>query len=105
MSGSDQVASGIDAQENEQQEREAPEVGATVGEEGQGDADDGCEAEHHSYVDEHMEEEHAGHAVAVDSPEFIRLSLGKVDEPQDKHQEQDEHAGRRILPLRLRCRR
>ena len=79
------VAAGIDAEEDEEQKGEAPEVGTSVGEEGQGYADDGCEAEHHSYVDEHMEEEHAGHAVAVDSPEFIRLSLGKVNEPQDKH--------------------
>lgn len=46
------VAFGVHAQEDEQQNGESPERTATVGKEGQRDADDGRQAQHHADVDE-----------------------------------------------------
>ena len=80
----DKIAAGIDTEKNEKQDCETPKVGASVGEEGQGNADDWREAQYHAYVDEYVEEEHARHAVAIDAPEFVRLSFGKENQPEDK---------------------
>ena len=68
-------AAGIDAQKDEEHEREAPEGGTAIAEERQRDADDGHKAHHHAHIDEHVEEEDAGDAVAVDAPEFGGLPL------------------------------
>ena len=89
-----EVAPGVDAEEDEEQQRESPKRGATVAEEGERDADDRCEAQHHSHIDEHMEEEDAQHAIAVDAPEAEGLSLGQLDEPQYQGKEEQQHAGR-----------
>ena len=87
------MAAGVDAEEDEQQEGEAPEGGTAVGEEGQGDADDGGEAEHHADIDEDMEEEDRKDTIAVDAAEGAGLALGDVDEAQDEGEEQQQHTG------------
>ena len=53
-----EIAPGIDAQEDEEQEGETPERRATIAEERQGYADDGREPQHHAHIDEDMEQEH-----------------------------------------------
>lgn len=45
------AAGGVDAQQDEQQEREAPQGGAAVAEEGEGYAYDGAETDDHPDVD------------------------------------------------------
>ena len=93
-SGADQIAARVEGKEDEEQERKAPERGAAVAEEGQRDADDGRQPQHHADIDEDVEEEDAEHTVAVDAPEAVGLSLGQMDEPQDEGQEEQQHAGR-----------
>ncbi len=84
-------AAGIDAQKDEEHEREAPEGGTAIAEKRQRDADDGHKAHHHAHVNEDVEEEDAGDAVAVDAPEFGGLPLCQMDDPQDEGQEEKEH--------------
>ena len=92
-SGADQIAARIEGEEDEEQEGEAPERGAAVAEEGQRDADDRGQTEHHADVDEDMEEEDAEHTVTVDAAETVGLPLRQVDETQDERQEEQQHAG------------
>ena len=80
----DQVATGIDAQEDEEQQGKAPKRTASVTEEGQGDADDRCKTQYHAHIDEDVEEENAQHTIAIDSAELEWLSLRQNDEPEDK---------------------
>lgn len=87
------MAAGVDAEEDEEEEGEAPERRAAVGEEGQGDADDGGQAEHHADVDEDMEEEDGEDAVAIDAAEGGGLALRQVDEAEDEGEEEQQDAG------------
>ena len=73
-------SSHINAQEDEEQEGEAPEGGAAVAEEGEWYADDGHEAKYHADVDEDVEEEDGEDTVAIDASEGVGLSLGHVYE-------------------------
>ena len=50
-----EIAASIDAEENEEQQCEAPKRRSTVAEEGQGNADDGCKSQHHAHIDKYME--------------------------------------------------
>lgn len=74
------IAAGIDAQEDEEQDGEAPQRGASVAEEGQGNADDGRQTQHHTHIDEDMEEEHRQDTIAIHTPERIGLSFSQMDE-------------------------
>ncbi len=80
----------VDAQEDEEEEGEAPEGGTAIAEKGQGDADDGHEAQDHADVDDDMEEEDGEDAVAVDATEGGGLSFGHMDDAQQKGQEEEE---------------
>ena len=82
--GASAFASGVDAQEDEKQERETPKRRAAVGKERQRDADDGGDAQHHADVDEHVEEQDRKHRIAEHAPEGRRLPLGQGDEPPDE---------------------
>ena len=68
---------GVDANEDEQQDGEAPQRGAAVAEEREGDADDRRQTEHHADVDEQVEQEDAYQRIAVDTPEAVGLPFGK----------------------------
>lgn len=48
---------GIDTEEDEEQEGEAPEGGASVAEEREGDTDYGAKADDHTYIYGYMEDE------------------------------------------------
>jgi len=52
-----EVAGGVDAEEDEEQECEAPKRRAAVAEEREGNTDDGRQAQDHAHVDEDMEQE------------------------------------------------
>ena len=74
---------GVDAEEDEKEDGEAPERRAAVAEKGQGDADHGGESEHHADVDDEVKEDDGGYTVTVDAPEKGVLSLGQRDESHD----------------------
>jgi hypothetical protein len=74
------LATGVDAEEDEEEEGEAPERRAPVTEEGQGDPNHGDEPQHHPDIDEEMEEEDRGHTIAIDPPELRHLALGECDD-------------------------
>ena len=76
----DEIASGVDAEEDEKQNRESPQRRPSVAEERQRDSDDGGQSEHHSYIYKYMEEKYAQYAVAIYSSEAMRLSFCKTDE-------------------------
>ena len=88
-----QVALGIHAQENEEQEGESPQGGASVAEEGQWDADDGEESDNHAYVDEYVHKEDAGHRVSVESCEGGALSFGQGNNPGEQRHVEDDEGG------------
>ncbi len=85
--------SGIYPEENEEQDGETPERRAAIAEEGQGDADDGGQAEYHPDVDEDVEEEDAQHAVPIDAAKRVWLSLGQMQEAEDEREEEQQHDG------------
>ena len=69
-----------------------------IAEERQRDADDGHKAHHHAHVDEDVEEEDAGDAVAVDAPEFGGLPLCQMDDPQDEVKKRRSTAAEPMKP-------
>ena len=75
-------SAGIDAQEDKQQNGEAPQGGATVAEKRKGNTNDGHQPQHHAYINGEMKEEETRHAVTVDAPEDGGLALGNVQKPQ-----------------------
>lgn len=77
-----QVSSGIYPQEDEQEYCESPKGRASVGEEWQRNADDRCQSQDHSHVDEQVEKEDAHDAIAIDAPELERLPLSNVDKAE-----------------------
>lgn len=83
-----QVTSGIEGEEDEEEESESPQRRASVAEERQRYADDRREAEHHAYVDKDMEEEDREDTISIDTGKGGGLPLGKMDETQDKRQEE-----------------
>ena len=44
--------------------------------------------------DEHVEQEDAQHAIAVDASEGVRLALRQMDKPQYQRQEKQQHTSR-----------
>lgn len=82
------AAGGIDAEEDEEEYCEAPKRRAAVAEEGEGNADNGAEPNHHSYVDAEVENEVACHAIGVDAPERRWLPLGNGYYAQHKNEKQ-----------------
>ena len=57
------------AEKDEEENCEGHKRGASIAEEGQGDAYDRNKTQDHSYVDEYVHEENAGHRVAIESRE------------------------------------
>ena len=98
---SEAIATCIHAEEDEEQDGEAPERGTAVTEEGQRNADDRGETQHHADIDEDVEEEDAHDGIAVDAPKGVGLAFGKVDEAQDESQEQTENDGTSEEPFFL----
>ena len=82
-----EITPGIYAEEYEQQDGEAPQRRTSVTEERQRYADNRRKTENHAHVYEHMEQENAGDAIAVDAPEGEGLALGKIHQPQNEQQE------------------
>ena len=78
----------IQCNEYEEHRREAPHRGATVAQEGEGDTDDGHEADGHADIDEKVHEDAAGDAVSVDAGEGLAAPFGVMDDPP--HQEDIE---------------
>ena len=85
-------AFGIHAEEDGNHDGEAPEGAAAVAKEGQGNADDRGEPEHHADVDEQVQGEDADDGVAVDARKAVgTLPLGKYEQAQDEGTEEEEH--------------
>ena len=80
------MAFGIHSEEDEEKGRESPEGWASVTEEWQRYAYDGCHTEYHTDIDEEVEEEYAYNTVAIDSSEGVGLSFGKDNESPDKEE-------------------
>ena len=86
-------ALGVHAEEDGDEDGEAPEGAASVAEEGQGNADDGQEADDHADVDDEMKGEDAHDGVAVGASEAPQpLPLGQYQQPQDECPEEQQHA-------------
>ena len=81
------VAPHVQTQEDEQQNGEAPKRRPSVTEKRERNANDRSQAQHHTDVDEQVEQKDAGHRVAVDPSEGGSLPLGQVNQPQDQGQE------------------
>ena len=69
------LARGVDLEKECEHEREAPERGASIAEEGERDADDGYQSQYHTHIEHKVKEQDACQAVAVDSPEGGGVSL------------------------------
>ena len=82
------VAADVNAQHDEKQDGEAPQRGAAVAEEGQGNADYRSESQDHAHIDEDVEQEDTHHAIAIHTAEDIGLPLGQMDEAQNEAQKQ-----------------
>ena len=63
------LARGVNLEEKCEHEREAPERRASIAEEGERDADDGYQPQHHTHIDHEVKEEDARQAVPIDPPE------------------------------------
>ena len=55
----------IYAQENKQEECKAPQRRTAIGEERQWNADNRRQAQHHTHIDEYMEQEYGQHTIAI----------------------------------------
>ena len=85
--GAREVTAGIYSQEDEQENRETPQRRATVAEEGQGDADDRCQTQHHAHIDKHMEEEDTEYRIAIHASETVGLPFRQMNQAQDERKE------------------
>lgn len=81
MSLSYQVPTRIDTEEDEEENRKAPQRRASVTEERQRDSDDRRQAQYHSHIYEYVEQEDSRHTIAVHSPELERLSFRHIHQP------------------------
>lgn len=81
-------AGGVEAEEDEEEDGESPEGGASVAEEGQGDAYDGAKADYHADVNTEVEDEVGCDAVGVHAGECAGLSLGDGNHPQNQRDEE-----------------
>ena len=59
----------IDPDQDKEEEGEAPERRAPIAEEGQRDPNHRDEPQHHTYIDEEVEEQDRGHTIAIDPTE------------------------------------
>ena len=50
------LARSVDLEEESEHEREAPERGASIAKEGERDADDGYQPQHHTHIDHEVKE-------------------------------------------------
>lgn len=94
VSTSDKISACINTQEDEKEDGESPKRGTSVAEEGQGDADDRGQSEHHAYVDEYMEEEDAGHAIAIDTSKLEWLSFRNLHQTGNEGEEKQQDGSR-----------
>lgn len=81
------VAPHVQAQEDEQQNGKTPKRRSPITEKREGNTDDRSQAQHHTDVDEQVEQEDTGHRVAVDPSEGGSLPLGQVEQSQNQSQE------------------
>lgn len=77
-------AFGVQLDKDEEQDGEAPQGGAAVAEEGQGNAYGGHQANGHANIDDPVGEKHAGKAEAIDAAEGVFLFVGQVDDARDQ---------------------
>ena len=84
---------GVYPEKDEQKNRESPERGSAIAEEGERYAYDRSQSQHHADIDEQMEEEDAHHALAVDSSEPCVLAFCQYDQSQNQCHEQQDYRG------------
>ena len=72
------------AEEDEKQDGESPEGGASVTEEGERDADYGSESDNHADIDEDMKEQDAKHTITVDTRKGVRLAFCQIEQAQNE---------------------
>ena len=80
----------IQLDETKQHNRECPEGGAAVADEGQGDADDGQQAGGHADVDEKVEGDDARDAITVVADKRITLFFRQFENAEDEGAEEAE---------------
>ena len=85
------TAGGVDAQEDKEQDGEAPQRRAAIAKEWQRDTNNGTQAYNHAYVDEEVEEYNSQHTIGVDATEGAWLPLGYDHEPQDECGKENQH--------------
>ena len=81
------MATCINTQENKEEQREAPQRRAAIGEERQRNTNNGRQTQHHAYIDKDMEQEYGQHTITINSAKGLGLSLGQMDESQYQGQE------------------
>lgn len=79
-----QVAPGIDSQENEEKNGEAPKRTAAITEERQRYANYRRQSENHAYVDKNVHDKDAQYAVSINSSKLERLPFRQDNEAQDE---------------------
>ena len=91
---SHQISSGINPQEDEEQDGETPKRTTSITEERQRNTDNRCQAEHHAHIDKQVEEEHTQHAISIHSPKLEGLPLRQMYQPQYQRQEEQQDSCR-----------
>ena len=76
-----QISSRINSKEDEKQDGETPKRTTTITEEWQRNTNDRSETQHHSHIDEQVEEEDTQYAIAIHSSELEGLSLCQMNQP------------------------
>src|SRR5690606_13852090 len=82
---------GIEFQENEYKDGESPERRTAIADKGQRNSHNRRQTDRHSDIDEQVDDQNTGHAVAVYARKFRSLPFGEEDEPQDHYYEEDNH--------------
>ena len=88
------LAPGVNAQEDEEQDGESPQRRTAIAEERQRNADNRRQAQHHTYINEQVEQEDAKNGIAINTAKGRRLTLGHRNKAQYQGQEKQQH-GRR----------
>ena len=83
-----------DYYKDEKENRESPQRRSSVAEERQRNTDYRRQSQHHSHVDENMEEENAQYAIAIHPAETERLSLRHLYQSDDEGEEQQQYSCR-----------
>lgn len=89
--GVDFTAGCVEAQQDEEQEGESPQRGASVAEKGQRYPYDRAQSYHHAHIYDYVENQERGYAVSIDTRKHCGLTLGYGYDPQDERKEDEQY--------------